>query len=242
MDSITDSVNTSTSGFVSRVANVSTLTKNKVMNATQFIAFGALPIASIDMLSKHLFSNSNPEEKGSVELFIEIVIQLIYTILLVTVVSKIIYEIPTYSGMEIAPLNYINLSLGYLIGAFSGNHCNITDKYLVIAGRLNESWSGKKNIYNKNKQNDNVSVSKPISGILRQAPVHQNSRADVGNTMDQAMSPPIVPNGSPAPPPEFHNNKYNQNTQPENSITGNDDLSSQEPIAANSGGGGFSSW
>ena len=110
MDSVSDSINKSTDGFVAKVMNVDTLTKNKVMNAIQFIIFAAIPVALIDMLTKHLFSNSNPESKGSAELFAEIVIQLSTTILLVIIVTKITFAIPTYTEQEMIPINYINLS------------------------------------------------------------------------------------------------------------------------------------
>lgn len=246
MDSVSDSINKSTDGFVAKVMNVDTLTKNKVMNSIQFIIFAAIPVALIDMLTKHLFSNNNPESKGSAELFAEIVIQLSTTILLVIIVTKIIFAMPTYTEQEMIPINYINVSLGYLISSFATNHCNITDKYLIIMARLNESWSGKTHTPQTNKQkNSNVSISKPISGMPRQIPTHQNSRADVRSPMDQAMAPPIVPNGSPAPPPSFHDEQPNQNMYgSENSIGGEGGFPSQDPIAANGvlGGGGFSSW
>lgn len=244
MNSPSDGINKSTDGFVTRVMDFDSDTKHNVINAIQLIMFATIPVALIDMLTKHLFSNSNPGSKGSVELLAEMVIQLCTTILLASVASKIIYAIPTYSGADYQPLNYVNLSLGYLITGFALNHSNITDKFLVIMSRVNESWSGKKPDHVNDKKKNNVSVSKPISGTSRHPPTHQNSRADVRESGGNSMTPPIVPNGSPGPPPSFHNEEsQNQNMYggPENSIVGAD-FPAQEPMAANMALGGFSNW
>lgn len=241
MNSPSDSIGKPADSFVTRVMDLDSDTKNNIINAIQLIIFAAIPVALIDLSTKHLFSNNNPGAKGSVELLAEIAIQLCTTILLAVVTSKIIYAIPTYSTADYQPLNYINLSLGYLFISFATNHSNITDKFKIIMSRVNESWSGKKT-EPVNKKN-NVSVSKPISGMIRQPPSHQNSRADIRNPVG-SNAPPIVPNGAPEPPPSFNDGgSANQNGYggPENSIVGAD-FPAQEPMAANMALGGFSNW
>ena len=239
MNSPSDSISKPTDSFVTRVIDLDSDTKNNIINAIQLIIFATIPVALIDLSTKHLFSNNNPGAKGSAELLAEIAIQLCTTILLAVVTSKIIYAIPTYSTADYQPLNYINLSLGYLFISFATNHSNITDKFKIIMSRVNESWSGKPEQVN-NKSN--VSVSKPISGIPRQPPSHQNSRADIRNPVGSS-GPPIVPNGAPEPPPSFNDAPTNQNGYggPENSIVGAD-FPAQEPMAANMALGGFSNW
>lgn len=244
MNSPSDSINKPTDSFMTRVMDLDTDTKNNIINAIQFIVFTTIPVALIDLSIKHLFSNNNPASKGSAELLAEIAIQLCATILLAIVTSKIIYAIPTYSTTAYQPLNYINLSFGFLLLAFSTNHSNITDKFKIIMARLNESWSDKTTAPKNNK--NSVSVSKPISGMVRQPPAHQNSRADIRSPVRGQEPPPIVPNGAPSPPPSFNEDgptSQNMYGGPENSIVGAD-FPSQEPMAANMafGVGGFSSW
>jgi hypothetical protein len=253
MDSPTENINKPTTSFISRVMEFDVDTKNNIMNGIQYSVLVMLPIALTDVLCKHLFSNNNPNSKGSIELLAEITSQAFTIMLLVFLIHKTIVAVPTYSGSPMTRLNYSTFMIGYLLAAFASNHGSIGDKFGVLLTRLDESWSGKKNVSKTKGNNGNVSVSKPISGSMQSMPTHQVSRADYLNTPGQMppvqnnSPPPLVPHGTPKPPPTFQNEVSNNQDMyggPSNSMIGTDFPTNQEPMAANGalGGGGGGPW
>lgn len=252
MDTPVENINKPTSSFISRVTEFDTDTKNGMMNGLQYCVLAIVPIAIVDILCKHLFSNSNPNSKGSIELLAEIVAQTFSVMLLVFLIHKTIVAVPTYSGAPFTRLNYCTFIIGYLIVALASNHSNIGDKVGVLLSRLDESWSGKKTTKNIKGGDGKVSVSKPISGSMQSMPTHQESRADYLNTHNQMSPvqnnspPPLVPQGAPKPPPTVHNEVSNNQDMyggPSNSMIGAEFPMNQEPMAANVAlGGGGGSW
>ena len=241
-----ESTNDASKGFISKVLEMDTDTKNGLLNGIQYIAMAVIPIAIVDMITKHLFTTKDPSSKGSIELLAEILGQSVMTLILLFMVHKVIIAIPTYTGTPMTRINYSTISLGFLVIVFALNH-QMAEKANVIFARLQDSWEGKKE-ESKSKSSGKVSVSQPISGSRQAMPTHQASRADYVTNHTKLMpvqsgQPPIVPSRQPQQQPQ------NEPTTgpsmyggPSNTLI--NAQSPVEPMAANSvlGGGGWSAW
>lgn len=241
-------------GFVTRVFEMDTDTKNGLINGIQYIAMAVIPIAIVDMITKHLFSTKNPSDKGTFELLAEVLGQAVLTLILLFMVHKLIIAVPTYTGTPMTRINYSTVSLGFLATAFALNHV-MSDKINIIFTRIQDHWEGKSE-KDEHKKHDKskVSVSQPISG---RAPTHQVSRADYANSHAAMMpvqtgQPPIVPTRSqpsmqpqkqPQQEPATGQQMYGGPSNPLVDAATPGGL--MEPMAANSvlgGGGSWSAW
>lgn len=246
--------NTNSKGFISKVLEMDTDTQNGLMNGIQYIAMAVIPIAIVDMVTKHWFASGNPADKGTIELLAEVLGQAVITLVLLFMVHKLIIAVPTYTGTPMTRINYSTVSLAFLIMAFALNH-GMGNKINVVFTRLQDYWEGKSSDTTEKKKNDKskVTVSQPIS--RSGAPTHQASRADYVGHHSQMMPvqtgvPPIVPRSQPQMP---------QQQQPQTEPEGGQGMymgptnhlvdaktpgGLQEPLAANSvlGGGFGSAW
>ncbi len=244
-------------GFVTRVFEMDTDTKNGLINGIQYIVMAVVPIAIVDMLTKHLFTTKNPSDKGTFELLAEVLGQAVLTLILLFMVHKLIIAVPTYTGTPMTRINYSTVSLGFLMTAFALNHV-MSEKINVIFARIQDHWEGKSedDKHKKHHKHDKskVSVSQPISG---RAPTHQVSRADYTNSHAAMMpvqtgQPPIVPTRSqpsmqpqrqPQQEPASGQQMYGGPSNPLVDAATPGGL--MEPMAANSvlgGGGSWSAW
>ena len=138
----TPSITESPKGFISKVIELDTDTKNGLMNGIQYIICAIIPVAIVDMIIKNMFSLKDPSTRGSVELLAEVLGEAVITIVLLFGVHKIITAIPTYSGTPMNRINYSTMSLVFLISTFALNHA-MKDKITTIFNRLKASWDGK---------------------------------------------------------------------------------------------------
>ena len=145
--------------------------------------------------------------------------------------------IPTYSGRAYDDLNLIQLILILLVVNYESN-TKVGKKSKVLLNRLQEMWDGKPE-KNEKKEKPSVKISQPISGLTSPVPTHQSSRADYIGMQNQIQQPQQEQQNS-------QNNNGASNNMYENAgfngLSGVTQPMMQEPMAANSMGGGFTSW
>jgi len=244
---------TNSKGFLTKVMEMDSETKNGLMNGIQYMTMAVMPIAIIDQLTKSWFSSTNPSDKGSVELLAEVLGQAVLTLILLFMVHKLIIAVPTYTGTPMTRINYSTISLGFLATIFA-THPEIGDKLSVIFNRLQDYWEGTPENSHKKRKHDNskVSVSQPISGGRQSIPTHQASRADYATNHAKMLpvqtgQPPIVPRQQQQMPQQQQPQSEPSSGQQmyggsQNPLVGAS-MPAQEPMAANSVmGGGWSAW
>ena len=93
-------------------------------------------------------------------------------------------------------------------------------------------WYGVDEVDKKERKEDNVSITRPITGLSSAVPTHQASRADYVNTQEN-ITPPLLPTSSTSQ--DIYNKPNVQETFAP---------MQNEPMAANGvlGGGFGSSW
>lgn len=168
-----------TVGFFNYVFNFDDDNKANMLNMVQYILIAVIPVVIVLKLIKEYV----PEEddgKGSIELSLEVVVQLLSIFFGVWFINKIIRYIPTYSGVPYHRFNEINFVIPILIILVT-MQTKLGAKINLLVDRVMEVWDGQTGGGSSAQKSGNVKVRQPLAGI------HRASRAD---TMDNTMIPP----------------------------------------------------
>ena len=184
------------------------------------------------------------EQKGSLEISAEILIQIIVMFIGLMIIHRIITYVPTYSGEKYPDFSVIFIILAILLITLS-LQTKLGEKVSILFERITELWEGKTSNKNTKNSKNNVKVTQPISGqqVTNQGAINQSIYSD-GTSIN---SLPITQNSSSSitqPLPNY-NNMYQQDTTPlVNAATPGVTETFSEPMAANSvlGGGFGASW
>ena len=224
----------SASGFFNHVFNFDSENKANMLNLIQYILIAVIPIIIILKLIKTYI----PEEddmKGTPEILIEVVGQLLIIFFAIWFIDKTIRYIPTYSKTNYHRFNEINFVLPVLIILFT-MQTRLGAKINIIFDRFMELWNGSQQP--SSQTYGNVKVSQPIvtPGI------HQVSRADTLNNTIMQPPPQQMPQNNISMIDSLPNMINGQPTQVQNQAMNMAFMDAMEPMAANGAlGGGFGS-
>uniref|UniRef100_A0A6C0KVG5 Uncharacterized protein n=1 Tax=viral metagenome TaxID=1070528 RepID=A0A6C0KVG5_9ZZZZ len=162
MDSLSESSNSSKPGFFKHVFNFEDDSKSEILNIIQYSLIAIIPIV---LLNKGMqkFVPEADEEKGSLELLAEVVIQIIIMFLGILLTNRIITYIPTYSGTKYPEFSVTYIILAVLVITLS-LQTKLGEKVSILVDRVMDLWDGKKDDKKKKKNSSgNVKVTQPIS-------------------------------------------------------------------------------
>ena len=168
--------------LIKHVFNFDDDSKNEMMNIVQYSLLAVIPIVILNK-SIQKFVPDVDEEKGSLEVLVEVIGQIVAMFIGILLIHRLITYIPTYSNVKYADFNIINIILGFLVIVLS-LQTKLGEKVNILLERIVEVVEGKVNIKEgqQNNQNPNgVSVSQPIS---------QSGYID--NVNYQAGNPPVT--------------------------------------------------
>jgi len=162
--------------------------KYELFNLTQYVLIGFIPI----FLLVKLMNKYTPQvdiNKSSIEILIEIVLQLLFLYYGFFIIKHVISNIPTFSEKNYNEGNNLHLVIPILFG-FIIYKTNISEKMDILFERFNELWNGKDESKNKKKkQNTSVKVSQPISSMLSSpSTMEQNNPYNLGNSSTTLIS------------------------------------------------------
>ena len=168
--------------FLSHVFSTTEEGKAELLNVTQYSLMGVIPVVILNKLIQRFIPEAD-NEKSSLELFVEIVLQLIAMFCGIILIHRIITYFPTYSGFKYENLILTNVILAFLIIVLS-IQTKLGLKVNILVDRVNELWSGSDS-EEKQYVKKNVRVSQPVSQ-------HVPSQADfLDNTsVQQNIFPP----------------------------------------------------
>jgi hypothetical protein len=148
--------------FFSHVFSTTEEGKAEILNIVQYSMFGVVPIVILNKLIQKFVPEADPE-KNTLEILIEIFIQLIVMFCGIVIIHRIITFFPTYSGFKYENLVLTNVILAFLIIVLS-IQTKLGIKVNILFERLGELWNGPSNMDTKKvKDNRNVRVSQPIT-------------------------------------------------------------------------------
>jgi len=168
MDSLEETTKNISSkmGFFKHVFNFDDDSKSEMLNIIQYALIALIPIVILNK-SMQKYVPEADDEKGSLELVAEILIQVIVMFLGLLIINRIITYIPTYSGVKYPDFNITYIILAVLIITLS-LQTKLGEKVCILYERVLELWEGKhedngKKCGAKSKGKGNVKVSQPIS-------------------------------------------------------------------------------
>lgn len=170
MDIIQETRETNKKTFFSHVFSTTEEGKAEIFNVIQYSTMGVIPIVILNKLIQKFIPDAD-SEKSSIEILIEVMLQLIVMFCGIIIVHRIITYFPTYSGFKYDNLILTNAILGFLIIVLS-IQTKMGIKVNILVDRVNELWNGPNQIDDRKANvRSNVRVSQPISQ-------HSPSQAD----------------------------------------------------------------
>lgn len=241
MDSSNDSKN-----FFKHVFNFDDDSKGDMLNIIQYSTLAIIPVVILNKIMQKYVPEAD-EQKGSVEILAEILIQIIGMFIGLLLIHRMITYVPTYSGAKYPDFSIIFIILGVLMVVL-GLQTKLGEKITLIVDRVNELWNGTSDNNKNKKGNGNVKVSQPISqqnqitgqAVMNQALYSDGTSINSLPTADMSSQNNLAPLQLPN-----YNAMHRQDTTPlVNAATpGMNDMMITEPMAANGVlGGGFSSF
>ena len=238
-----DNSKLSFSGFFNYVFNFDETSKNSMLNLLQYIIIGLIPVVFVLKTIKHYIPEDD-ESKGTMEISIEVALQLFAIFFSILFIDRIIRYIPTFSGVEYQKSNIINIVLPLLIILVT-MQTKLGSKINILADRVMDLWDGNQNVHVGNTNHGGVRVSQPIVT----PGVHQVSRADALDNTIIAQPPGQMPAQNNISMIDALPNMQQNGIQQNNGLSSfqtqaieNSFMESMEPMAANGAlGGAFGS-
>jgi hypothetical protein len=168
--------------FLGHVFSTTEDGKAEVLNVVQYSAMGVIPIIILNKLIQRFIPEADAD-KSSLEILVEVFIQLIVMFCGVIVIHRVITYFPTYSGFKYESLALTNVILAFLIIVLS-IQTKLGIKVNILVDRLSELWNGPSASYSGGaKSRPNVRVSQHMPS--------QADYLDVGHA-DMMPPPPIA--------------------------------------------------
>ena len=178
--------------FLGHVFSSSSESKAEFLNVIQYALMAVIPVVILNKSIQRFIPEADPE-KSSLEVLVEIFIQLVVMFCGIIVIHRVITYFPTYSGFKYEHLTLTTVVLAFLIIVLS-IQTKMGLKVNILVDRVNELWNGSSGSSSAEKrQASGVRVS---SGPSQHSP----SQADYldNSAMQQGVFPP-APIASTAP-------------------------------------------
>jgi hypothetical protein len=177
--------------FLGHVFSSSSESKAEFLNVIQYALMAIIPVVILNKSIQRFIPEADPE-KSSLEVLVEIFIQLVVMFCGIIVIHRVITYFPTYSGFKYEHLTLTTVVLAFLIIVLS-IQTKMGLKVNILVDRLNELWNGTSSSSVEKRQANGVRVaSGPSQHVPSQADYLDNS------AMQQGVFPP-APIASTAP-------------------------------------------
>ena len=200
-------------GFLNHVFSSAEESNAELFNVVQYSTMGILPVVILNKLI-HKFIPEADTDKSTLELLVEIFVQISVMFCGIILIHRIVTYFPTYSGFKYENLTLTNVILAFLILVLS-IQTKIGIKVNILVDRALEAWNGD---YEKEAFEGNKKVKKHV-------PKHNASRAD--NLDDPNVQGNIFPPAPVATTQQTSNDSYDQ------MMPGNGQMMNVGPVAAN---------
>jgi hypothetical protein len=154
--------------FLSHVFSTTEESKAEILNVVQYASMGVIPIVLLNKLIQRFIPEADPES-STLEIVVEIFLQLIVMFCGMIVIHRAITFFPTYSGFKYETLTLTNVVLAFLIIVLS-IQTKMGIKVNILVDRALELWNGS-SYEEKRGARRNVRTSSPVSQ-------HAHSQAD----------------------------------------------------------------
>jgi hypothetical protein len=194
MDILQETTEGSKKTFLGHVFSSTDESKAEFLNVSQYSLLAIIPIVLLNKSIQRFIPEADPE-KSTLELLVEIFIQIVIMFCGMIIIHRVITYIPTYSGFKYEHLTLTNVILAFLIIVLS-IQTKLGLKVNILVDRLNELWNGPSSSSTKEK--------KSAAGV-RVASQHVPSQADYldNNASQQGLFPPAPVSGTSSNKPSY---------------------------------------
>lgn len=197
MDVLQETRDTNKKTFFNQVFSNTEDGKAEILNVVQYALMGIIPVVVLNKLVQRFIPEADTE-KSSLEILVEVFIQLIVMFCGIILIHRSIAYLPTYSGFKYETLNLTNIILAFLIITLS-IQTKLGIKVNILYDRVLELWEGPSENVSKSVKK-NLKYSKPVSQ-------HAPSQADMlDNSMSGAFPPMPVATMKPNSPQQGFDN------------------------------------
>lgn len=142
--------NDAKTGFFKHVFGLEGDAKSELLNICQYAILAIIPVIGLNKTLRH-FTPEIDDRKSSIEIVLEVLIQVVVIFMALLLIHRLITYVPTYSGLEYPEMNIIQIILIALLFLFSLN-TSIAEKANIIIMRIGDYWEGRKSGSKKKKQ------------------------------------------------------------------------------------------
>ena len=104
--------------FLSHVFSTSDEDKGEMLNVMQYALIGIIPVVILNKLVHRFIPEADPD-KSSLELLVEIAIQIVIIFIGIILIHRIITFVPTYSGFKYETLSLTSVVLLFVVVVLS---------------------------------------------------------------------------------------------------------------------------
>ena len=235
MDSIIQEAKAQGGGktFIGHVFSSAEEDKAEIFNVLQYALYALIPIVVLNKLIQRFIPEADPD-KSSLEILLEIAIQVVVIFGGIVLIHRVITYFPTYSGFKYDNLTLTNAILAFLMIVLS-IQSKLGTKANIIVDRISELWEGTSGSGgDKKKLRESMRVKSPLSGG------HVSSQADY---LDNGMQGGIFPPGPAVQPTSRGGDSYDYMAKGGGSGASQMDFGISQIMPANAllGGSGFGS-
>ncbi len=127
-------------GFVGHVFNFNANAKEEMMNIVQYAVIAIIPVVLLNK-SIQRFIPEVDDEKSSLEIGVEVLVQVVVMFLGIFFIDRLVTFVPTYSTKKYESLSVTNITLSMLVITLS-LQTRLGEKVSILADRVGEMWSG----------------------------------------------------------------------------------------------------
>jgi len=182
MESVSESIKNTTEkseGFLKYMINFDEQQKGELLNMLQYTVLCIIPIIVILKIIKNYVPEEN-DDKGSLEIFAEVVAQILFIITSIWFINHLIRYLSPYSGVSYHKFNETNFILAFMLILIT-MQTKLGAKINILVDRVMDLWNGRQESNDHKNVNTNVKITQPLANI------HQPSQAD---HLDNNMMPP----------------------------------------------------
>ena len=159
--------------FFNHVFSTTEEGKAELLNIIQYSSLGVLPVVLLNKTINRIIPDADTD-KSSLEVLVEIILQLILMFVGIVLIHRVITYVPTYSGFKYEHLALTNVILAFLVLVLS-IQTKIGIKTNILVDRVSELWNGPSSSSSSTSKAPRRSVR---IGGASSIPSHSPSQAD----------------------------------------------------------------
>lgn len=164
----------SKTGFFKHVFHFNDESKEEILNIIQYAVTALVPVVILNKAMQRFVPEAD-EDKGSIEVLAEIIMQITVLFIGILFIHRIVTYIPTYSSAKYGDFNITNIILATLVIILS-LQTKLGEKVSILVDRFTELWEGPKQTNDKNKNKKSGSTNTNTSNNNNNANVSLQSQ------------------------------------------------------------------